>query len=98
MTSKPANIKRALVIRHAIARQYSSFFLFRLSRSASTHLLACHAHPCPPPLIQDHQKALAVVYQKYSMLDPVAGKPSFGLEEWKVGRNSRNVASGEQGQ
>lgn len=33
---------------------------------------------------QDHQKALAVAYQKYSMLDPVAGKPSFGLEEWKV--------------
>ncbi len=33
---------------------------------------------------QDHQKALSVVYQKYSMLNPIAGKPSFGLEEWKV--------------
>ncbi|CAM9629318.1 unnamed protein product [Sphacelaria rigidula] len=25
-----------------------------------------------------------MAYLKYSLLDPVAGKPSFGLEEWKV--------------
>lgn len=35
--------------------------------------------------LQEHQKVLATVYLKYSLLDPVAGKPSFGLEEWKVG-------------
>lgn len=34
--------------------------------------------------LQEHHKALATVYHKYSMLDPVAGKPTFGLEEWKV--------------
>lgn len=50
-----------------------------------------HPPPSPPSIDcmpwQDHQKALAVAYQKYSMLDPVAGKPSFGLEEWKVNIN-----------
>lgn len=25
-----------------------------------------------------------LVYQYYSLLDPVGGKPCFGLEEWKV--------------
>lgn len=35
-------------------------------------------------MVQEHQKALAIIYQKYSLLDPIAGKPSFGLEEWKV--------------
>lgn len=39
-------------------------------------------HACV--MIQEHQKALTMIYQKYSLLDPVAGKPSFGLEEWKV--------------
>lgn len=53
----------------------------------------CSALPIAPsslavrrttPRLQDHQKVLAAVYQKYSMLDPIGGKPSFGLEEWKV--------------
>lgn len=41
---------------------------------------------CSPECLtlQDHHKALATVYHKYSLLDPVAGKPTFGLEEWKV--------------
>eukprot|EP00752_Nemacystus_decipiens_P001778 g1718.t2 len=42
-------------------------------------------------VLQDHQKALAVAYQKYSMLNPVAGKPSFGLEEWKTFTNDARL-------
>eukprot|EP00903_Cladosiphon_okamuranus_P005365 g5358.t2 len=42
-------------------------------------------------VLQDHQKALSVAYQKYSMLNPVAGKPSFGLEEWKTFTNDARL-------
>ncbi|CBJ27259.1 flagellar associated protein [Ectocarpus siliculosus] len=42
-------------------------------------------------VLQEHQKALGIVYQKYSMLDPIAGKPSFGLEEWKTFTNDARL-------
>ncbi|CAM9278761.1 unnamed protein product [Discosporangium mesarthrocarpum] len=35
-------------------------------------------------VFQDHNRALHHVYRKYSLLNPVAGKPFFGLEEWKA--------------
>ncbi|CAM9275025.1 unnamed protein product [Scytosiphon promiscuus] len=47
-------------------------------RSESLYTEACDS------VLQDHQKALGIAYQKYSLLNPVAGKPSFGLEEWKT--------------
>ncbi|CAB1121297.1 unnamed protein product [Ectocarpus sp. CCAP 1310/34] len=42
-------------------------------------------------VLQEHQQALGIVYQKYSMLDPIAGKPSFGLEEWKTFTNDARL-------
>ncbi|CAM9779514.1 unnamed protein product, partial [Phaeothamnion confervicola] len=47
-------------------------------RNGRLYNAACDA------VLQEHHRALSVVFKKYSMLNPVGGKAALGLDEWKA--------------
>lgn len=73
-----------IVSRKSPFLDHTSGGFITIAKSHRHTALSSRATPCSSLPLQEHQKALATVYQKYSLLDPIAGKPSFGLEEWKV--------------